>query len=50
MIALKTVICHLLRNFHISTNIQFEDIEVVTEFAVRSKNGYPIRLKVRNDI
>lgn len=50
MMSLKTQIALIIRRYHLSTNIKFTDLRPVMDAIIRNKFGYPVKLKIRDQL
>ncbi|CRL01119.1 CLUMA_CG014485, isoform A [Clunio marinus] len=46
---MKIFLCHVLRNFHLSTSMKFEDIYLEAEFILKLKPGWFVKFDDRTD-
>lgn len=48
-IIMKIFLCHVLRNFHLTTSMKYEDIYLETEFVLKVKPGTFVKFEERKE-
>jgi len=47
MLSMKVLMCKILQNFSVHTDLKFSDIQLSLDILLRNTNGYPVTIRSR---